>query len=187
MTEEVNHQLSEAKKHMEASILHLEEEMAKVRAGKANPSMLDGLTVDYYGTPTPINQVANVNNQDVKTLVIQPWEKNMLEDIEKIIIGANLGVTPQNDGNVIRLVVPPLTEERRTELVKKIKEIAEQGKVSIRNVRRDANEKIKLLAKDGLGEDESKIAEELVQEYTNDFIQKVDKHFEAKEQEIMTV
>ncbi len=187
MTEEVNICLDEAKDQMERSITHLQQEMARVRAGKANPAMLDGIMVDYYGNDTPIKQVANVNNLDVKTLVITPWEKSMLEPVERAIIAANIGVTPQNDGNVIRLIMPPLTEERRKELVKKVKELAESSKISVRNARKEANDMMKSLTKDGLSEDLARKGEDKVQDLTNAYIEKVDKYLHAKEEEIMTV
>lgn len=149
--------------------------------------MFDGVVVDYYGSPMPINQVANVSVMDARTLTIQPWEKNMLQPIERAIIGANLGVTPQNDGVLIRIFMPPLTEERRRELVKKCLAEGEQSKVAIRNIRRDAIEAIKKLQKNGLSEDASKDAETNVQQITDKFIATVDKHLASKEKEIMSV
>jgi ribosome recycling factor len=172
---------------MKKAILHLESELGKVRAGKATPQMLDGLYVDYYGNPTPINQVGNISVMDARTLTIQPWERNMLAPIERSIMQANIGVTPQNDGVIIRIFMPPLTEERRRELVKRANAEGEQGKVSVRNIRRDAIEKIKKLQKDGLSEDESKDAEADVQDITNRYIALIDKHLVAKEKEIMVV
>jgi ribosome recycling factor len=169
------------------AINHLEQELIKIRAGKASPQMLDGLVVDYYGNPTPINQVGNISTLDARTLTIQPWEKNMLQPIERSIIGANIGVTPQNDGNIIRLSLPPLTEERRRELVKKCQGEGEHSKVAIRNIRRDAIEGIKKLQKNGLSEDAAKDAEAEVQDMTNDYIAKVEKHLAAKEKEIMSI
>jgi ribosome recycling factor len=173
--------------HMQRAINHLETELIKIRAGKANPQMFDGVVVDYYGSPMPINQVANVSVLDARTLTIQPWEKNMLQPIERAIIGANLGVTPQNDGVLIRIFMPPLTEERRRELVKKCLGEGEQSKVAIRNIRRDAIEAIKKLQKNGLSEDASKDAETNVQQITDKFISTVDKHLASKEKEIMSV
>ena len=172
---------------MKKALDHLETELIKIRAGKANPQMLEGLTVDYYGSPTVLNQVANVSVMDARTLTIQPWEKNMLQPIERAIINANLGVTPQNDGNIIRLAFPPLTEERRKEMVKKVKVEAENCKVSIRTIRKETNEALKALLKDGMPEDEVKGAEEKVQKLTDEFILKSDKHSESKEKEILTV
>lgn len=172
---------------MQRAISHLETELVKVRAGKANPSMLDSIFVDYYGNNTPLNQVANVNTLDARTLVIQPWEKAMIKPIEKAIIDANLGFAPQNDGQIVRINVPPLSEERRKDLVKKAKAEGENAKVSIRNLRREGNEQIKKIQKTGIPEDLAKDAENRIQKMTDDFIVKVDKHLEAKEKEIMTV
>jgi len=172
---------------MDKAISHLEAELAKIRAGKANPSMLEGIFVDYYGNSTPLNQVASVNTPDARTLVIQPWEKNMLGPIEKAIFASNMGLTPQNDGIMVRLNLPPVTEERRLGLVKQSKAEAENCKVSIRNIRRDANEAIKKLVKDGLAEDLAKDAETKIQQLTDAYILKTDKQLEVKEKEIMTV
>jgi ribosome recycling factor len=173
--------------HMQKAIGHLETELVKIRAGKANPQMLDGIVVDYYGSPMPINQIANISVMDARTLSIQAWEKNMLQPIERAIIAANIGITPQNDGNIIRLFLPPLTEERRKELVKKCQGEGEHSKVAIRNIRRDAIEAIKKLQKNGLSEDASKDAEASVQQVTDKFISLVDKHLTSKEKEIMSV
>ncbi len=187
MIEEAKLKVDNARQKMVRTIQHLEEELTKIRAGKVNPSMLDGIKVDYYGTETPLNQVATVKTSDYKTIVIQPWEKEMLEGVEKAILAANIGFTPQNDGNVIRLVMPTLTEERRLSLVKKVREIAEQCRVSVRNIRRDFNEEIKQMIKDGLSEDVAKTTENSNQELTDEYIKVVDNHIEAKEKEIMTV
>src|SRR5688500_5811323 len=176
-----------AEELMKKAIDHLEVELTKIRAGKANPQMIDGITVDYYGSPMPLNQVSNVSVMDARTLSIQPWEKNMLQPIEKAIIAANIGINPQNDGNTIRLFLPPLTEERRKELVKKCHGEGEHSKVAIRNIRRDAIEHIKRLQKNGLSEDASKDAEGIVQTLTDKFITAVDKHLGSKEKEIMSV
>ncbi len=173
--------------HMQKAISHLEAELQKIRAGKASPSMLDGVLVDYYGAMTPLNQVASVNTPEARTIIIQPWEKSLIKAIEKAIIDANLGLTPANDGLVIRLSVPPLSEERRRDLVKRAKAEGEHAKVGIRNLRRDANEHIKKLQKGGLPEDLAKDAETKTQKMTDDYITKVDKHLETKEKEIMTV
>ena len=172
---------------MKKAIDHLEVELVKIRAGKANPQMVDGITVDYYGSPMPLNQVSNISVMDARTLSIQPWEKNMLQPIEKAIIAANIGIHPQNDGNIIRLFLPPLTEERRKELVKKCHAEGEHSKVAIRNIRRDAIEHIKRLQKNGLSEDATKDAEANVQGLTDKFISTVDKHLSLKEKEIMVV
>src|SRR6478735_9168212 len=152
MAEGVPAILSHVDDSMKKAIQHLEAELTKVRAGKANPQMLDGITVDYYGSPTPINQVGNISVMDARTISIQPWEKNMLQPIERAIIAANIGINPQNDGNLIRLFLPPLTEERRKELVKRCQGEGENSKVAIRNIRRDAIEAIKKLQKNGLSE-----------------------------------
>jgi ribosome recycling factor len=172
---------------MNKAISHLETELIKIRAGKANPQMIDGIVVDYYGSPVPISQVGNISVLDARTLSIQPWEKNMLQPIERAIIASNIGITPQNDGNLIRLFLPPLTEERRKELVKKCHGEAEHSKVAIRNIRRDAIEQIKKLQKGGLSEDAAKDAEKDVQNMTDKYISLVDKHLSAKEKEIMSV
>lgn len=179
--------LDDAESSMKKAIAHLENELVKIRAGKASPSMLDGITVEYYGAPTPINQVANVSVLDARTISIQPWEKNMLGAIDRAILAANIGVTPQNDGVQIRIFLPPLTEERRKELYKKASQEGEHGKVAIRNIRRDAIEHIKKLQKDGLSEDAAKDAEQDVQSLTDKFIVIVDKHLAAKEKEIMSI
>lgn len=176
-----------AEEQMQKAIDHLEVELIKIRAGKANPQMVDAITVDYYGSQMPLNQVSNVSVMDARTLSIQPWEKNMLQPIERAIIAANIGINPQNDGNIIRLFLPPLTEERRKELVKKCHGEGEHSKVAIRNMRRDAIEHIKKLQKNGLSEDASKDAEANVQAVTDKFIAAVDKHLATKEKEIMAV
>jgi len=167
---------SHAEDQMKKAIDHLEVELVKIRAGKANPQMVDGITVDYYGSPMPLNQVSNISVMDARTLSIQPWEKNMLQPIEKAIIAANIGIHPQNDGNIIRLFLPPLTEERRKDLVKKCHGEGEHSRVAIRNIRRDAIEHIKRLQKNGLSEDATKDAEANVQGLTDKFIGTVDKH-----------
>lgn len=187
MTEDLELILEDATDSMQKGIQHLEAELVKIRAGKASPAMLDGLNVDYYGTPTAINQVANIQVLDVRTISIQPWEKNMLQAIEKSIMAANIGITPQNDGSQIRLFMPPLTEERRKELFKKASGEGEQSKVAIRNIRREAIEQVKKLQKDGLSEDAAKDAEKNIQESTDKFIVLVDKHLAAKEKEMMAI
>jgi ribosome recycling factor len=187
MTEDVSTIIAGADEQMKKAINHLETELVKIRAGKANPQMLDGIVVDYYGSPMPISQVANINVMDARTLSIQPWEKNMLQPIERSIIAANIGITPQNDGALIRLFLPPLTEERRKELVKRCQAEGEHSKVAIRNIRRDAIENIKKLQKNGLSEDAAKDAESGVQQVTDKFIAAVEKHLGSKEKEIMAV
>jgi ribosome recycling factor len=151
------------------------------------PSMLDGIFVDYYGTPTALNQIGTVNTPDARTLVVQPWEKTLLIPIERAIMEANIGLNPQNDGVVIRLNVPPLTEERRRDLVKKVKEEAEKGRIAVRNIRKDANEKIKRFKSEGVSDDEIKTGEAEVQKLTDGNIVRIDKLMEVKEKDIMTV
>lgn len=187
MSDELNKIIQHAQDSMNKAITHLEVELVKVRAGKAHPNIVDGIVVDYYGTPTPISQVGNISVADARTLTIQPWEKNMLQPIERSIIAANIGITPQNDGNMIRLFMPPLTEERRKELVKKAQGEGEHSKVAIRSIRRDSMEHVKKLQKNGLSEDVCKDAEKQIQEITDRYIVMVDKHLAAKEKEIMTV
>jgi ribosome recycling factor len=187
MAEDVSTILSTGEDHMKKAISHLESELTKIRAGKANPQMLDGIVVDYYGSPMPINQVANISVMDARTLSIQPWEKNMLQPIERAIIAANIGINPQNDGSFIRIFLPPLTEERRKELVKKCLAEGEHSKVAIRNIRRDAIEGIKKLQKNGLSEDAAKDAEADMQGVTDKYISAVEKHLSSKEKEIMSV
>jgi ribosome recycling factor len=187
MAEDIASIIASAEDHMKKAISHLEAELVKIRAGKANPQMIDGIVVDYYGSPMPINQVANISVMDARTLSIQPWEKNMLQPIERAIIAANIGINPQNDGALIRLFLPPLTEERRKELVKKCHLEGEHTKVAIRNIRRDAIEHIKRLQKNGLSEDAAKDAEDSMQQVTGKFTAAVEKHLAAKEKEIMSV
>jgi len=187
MTEDISTIIVGTEEQMKKAIAHLEAELIKIRAGKANPQMLDNIVVDYYGSPMPINQVANVSVMDARTLTIQPWEKNMLQPIERSIINANIGVTPQNDGVIIRLFLPPLTEERRKELVKKCQAEGEHSKVAVRSIRRDAIENIKKLQKSGLSEDAAKDAEDDVQQVTDKFISQIEKHLGIKEKEIMAV
>jgi len=187
MIELIKKQVTDAKALMDKAIDHADNELNKIRAGKANPSMLDDISVDYYGTPTPLSQVGSVNTPDARTIIVQPWEKSLLPAIEKAIKEANLGVNPQNDGVIIRINVPPLTEERRRDLVKKAKGEAETGKIAIRNIRKDANEKIKKLKTDGVSEDEIKVGEGEVQKLTDAYIIKIDQLSELKEKDIMTV
>ncbi|HEY1024151.1 MAG TPA: ribosome recycling factor [Sphingobacteriaceae bacterium] len=187
MNELIKKQLNDAKAHMEKAVDFCDSELTKIRAGKAMPAMLDGIMVDYYGNPTPLSQVGNVNTPDARTLVVQPWEKSLLGPIEKAIIVSNIGLNPQNDGTVIRMNVPPLTEERRRDLVKKAKEEAEKGRIAVRNIRKDANEKIKRLKAEGVSDDEMKTGEAEVQKLTDSYIVKIDKLAEAKEKDIMTV
>jgi ribosome recycling factor len=187
MNEEIDFLMEAAEEGMEKAIGHLERELQKLRAGKANPQMLDSVKVDYYGTLTKLSQVSNINTPDPRSIVVQPWEKNMLGPIEKAIMAANLGFNPQNDGILIRVVVPPLTEERRRDLVKKAKAEAENSKVGIRSARREAIDAGKKLEKEGVPEDLVKKFESDVQELTNKYIAKADKLVEAKEADIMTI
>jgi ribosome recycling factor len=187
MAEDTSSIIASGEDQMKKAINHLESELVKIRAGKANPQMLDGIVVDYYGSPMPINQVANISVMDARTLSIQPWEKNMLQPIERAIIAANMGINPQNDGALIRLFLPPLTEERRKELVKKCLAEGEHSKVAIRNIRRDSIEGIKRLQKNGLSEDAAKDAETNMQQVTDRYITAVEKHLSTKEKEIMAV
>ncbi|WP_312698472.1 ribosome recycling factor [Sphingobacterium mizutaii] len=187
MNELISLQLDDCKDGMTKAVAHTESELTKIRAGKASPGMLDGIYVDYYGTPTPLSQVSNINTPDARTIVVQPWEKNLLSTIEKAIMDSNIGLNPQNDGSIIRLAVPPLTEERRRDLVKKVKEETEKGRVAIRNIRKDSNEQIKKLKNDGASEDEIKIGEAEVQKLTDTYIAKVDQLAELKEKDIMTI
>lgn len=179
--------LDNAKTLMDKAISHLESELQKVRAGKANPVMLENVQVDYYGSRVPLSNTASINTQDARTLIIQPWEKSMLTPIEKAIQAANLGFNPQNDGVIIRIIVPPLTEERRKDLTKTAKGLGEEAKIASRNIRKDAMEQIKKLQKDGLPEDLAKDGETKVQQLTDGTVAKIDKHVEQKEKEIMTV
>jgi ribosome recycling factor len=185
--EEVNKALSDAKAAMEKAIEHLEHELSKLRTGKASPSLVTELLVDYYGAPTLVSQVANVQANDARTIIIQPWERNMLGPIERVIINSNLGITPANDGEIIRLTVPPLTEERRKDLVKKAKACGEDGKVGIRNARHKGLDFVKKAVKDGLPEDLGKRKETDLQDMVNKFVETVEKIVAAKEKEIMTV
>jgi ribosome recycling factor len=187
MSEELHFHVEHASDSMKKAVAHLETELVKIRAGRATPQMFDGLTVDYYGTPTPINQVGNITVADARTLTIQPWEKNMIQPIERAIIAANLGVTPQNDGVIIRIFLPPLTEERRKEIVKRVHVEGEHSRVAVRNIRRDAIEHVKKLKKDGLSEDLAGDAETEIQDLTNRHIGEIDKHIAAKEKEVMSI
>ena len=187
MLEDTTGIIEEAKVSMKKATEHFETELTKIRAGKANPTMLDGITVDYYGSPTPIGQVGNISAVDARTITIQPWEKNMLQPIERAIIAANIGINPQNDGNIIRLFLPPLTEERRKEFVKRSNGEGEQAKIAIRNIRRDSIEQVKKSQKDGLSEDEANEAEAELQIVTDSHIVMIEKHLAAKEKEIMSV
>ena len=187
MEEEVELITEEAKDRMEKAIEHLEHELARLRAGRANPALLDGITVDYYGVNSPLNQVSNINTPDPKTIMIQPWEKTMLGTIEKAIMAANIGLTPVNNGEVIRINIPPLTEERRHQLVKQVRNEGETAKISLRNARKWALDELKALLKEGLPEDNEKEAAENIQELVHSFNAKADKVMALKEKEVMTV
>jgi ribosome recycling factor len=185
--EEIEFILDSTKESMNGSIAHLEKEFLNIRAGKATPQMLGGVFVDYYGSQTPLSQVANINVPDARTITVTPWEKNMLHPIEKAIMVANLGFNPMNNGDNIIISVPALTEERRRDLVKQAKAEAEDAKIGIRNARKDANTDIKKLEKEGTSEDICKTAEDDVQKLTDAFIRKIEEHLAVKEAEIMKV
>lgn len=185
--EEIQMFLDEAESLMKKVITHLQAELLKIRAGKAMPNMLDGLMVEYYGTMTPLNQVASVNTPDARTLMIRPWEKGMVQEIEKAIINSNLGLNPQNDGEQVIINIPTLTEERRKALVKQVKHEGEQGKISIRNIRKDTNDSLKQLLKEGISEDDVKRGEDKVQALTDQYSTKIDEMLSIKEEEILTI
>lgn len=187
MHEEAQFCLDETSENMQIALTHLEKEFQKIRTGKASPQMLDGIRIDYYGAMTPLDQVSNINTPDPKQIIIQPWDKSILPLIDKAIQAANLGFNPKNEGEVLRIIVPPLTEERRKDLVKKAKAEAENARVAIRNIRRTANETAKKLEKQGVPEDDVTKLETEIQLTTDKFIQKVDKLLEVKEKDIMTV
>ena len=187
MAPELDIIIQDAASNMQRALSHFEQELTKVRAGKASPVMLDGIVADYYGSPTPISQVANISVLDARTITVTPFEKTMLQVIDRAISAANIGINPQNDGNIIRLFLPPLTEERRKEMVKKAGAEGELAKISIRNIRRDAIEHIKKLQKDGASEDECKDAEAAAQQATDKSIVTVEKYLAAKEVDIMAV
>jgi ribosome recycling factor len=183
--EEIELYLEEAKDQMNKALAHVSLELSKIRAGKANPSMLDGIMVSYYGAMTPLNQVASMTTPDARTIFIRPWEKGLIPEIEKSITNANLGLTPQNDGQQIIINIPMLTEERRRQLVKQVSHECEQGKVSIRSIRKETNESLKKIK--GVSEDDVKNGEDTVQKLTDESILKVDAFLKRKEAEIMTV
>ena len=187
MNEDVQLIFEMTRERMEKSLEHLDSELVRIRAGKANVHILDGVQVDYYGTDTPLNQVSNISTPDAKTIMIQPWEKAMINPIEKALMNSSVGITPGNNGEVIRLIIPQLTEERRRDLFKQVKNEGENARVSMRTSRKDANDEYKQMVKDGLSEDEAKDAEDRIQKLTNDFSEKVEKIVAAKEEEIMTI
>lgn len=187
MSEDIEVFLGKGKVEMDHAIDHLNQELVKIRTGKASPAMLGGIMVDYYGSPTPLNQVANVSAADARTLAIQPWEKSMLGPIEQAIFAANLGLTPMNDGEFVRINIPPLTEERRKDLVKQAKHLGEEGKVSLRNTRHKLMDFIKAEVKDGYPEDMGKRKEGHVDKLVHEYSDKIDAMISAKEQDIMKV
>lgn len=187
MIQKAKETVEAARVKMQNAVNHLEDELKTYRAGKANPSVFNGVMVDYYGNPTPLPQVSSITTPDAKTMLIQPWDRNLIPKIEKAIMDANLGFTPQNNGETIRINVPALTEERRKELVKKSRTAGETAKISVRNGRRDAIEALKKLQKDGLPEDSEKDSEDAVQKHTDSFSKKIDEILASKEKEIMTV
>ncbi len=179
--------LEEAAELMQKAVAHTNSELLKIRAGKAMPNLLDGVMVEYYGANTPLSQVASINTPDARTLAIKPWEKNLIADIERAIINSDLGLAPQNNGEMVILTIPALTEERRLTLVKHAKQECEHGKVSIRTVRKDTNDSLKQLQKEGASEDEVKRAEDKVQKLTDSYSAKIDELLVQKEKDIMTV
>ncbi|WP_143959987.1 ribosome recycling factor [Litoribacter populi] len=185
--EEIQLELDNAKELMQKAVDHTAAELVKTRAGKAMPNLLDGIMVSYYGAPTPLQQVASVTTPDARTLTIKPWERNLISEIEKAIVNSDLGLAPQNNGEIIILTIPPLTEERRKGLVKQVKQECENGKISIRTVRKDTNDSLRKLQKDGASEDEVKRAEDTVQKLTDKYSSKIDELFDKKEAEIMKV
>ncbi len=185
--DDIDFYLEQAEEMMDKAVQHTNSELTRIRAGKAMPSMLDGVSLEYYGAMTPIGQVASVTTPDARTISIKPWEKKMIPEIEKAIINSNLGFNPQNDGELIRINIPPLTEERRISLVKQAKGEIENGKISIRNARKEVMDGLKKLLKDGAPEDAIKDAEEEVQKITNSHTTKVDELLVAKEKDIMTI
>ena len=184
---DINHYLNSAEEKMELAVEFLAESLAHIRAGKANPKILDGIRVDYYGSAAPISNVANVSVPDARTITITPWEKSMFKEIERAIINSDLGITPENNGEVIRISIPPLTEDRRKALVKQSKGEAEQAKISVRNARRDAIEGLKKAIKEGMPEDVEKDAETSVQKVHDKYMKRIDEVLAAKEKEILTV
>ncbi len=187
MEEEVQLYLDDAKERMQKSLEHLITELSKIRAGKATPSILDVVSVDYYGTLTPLSKISNINTPDARTIKVQPWEKNMIEPIEKAIMKANIGLNPSNNGEVVIVNIPVLTEERRINLAKQVKAEGENAKVSIRSIRRDINEELKKMQKDGLSEDLKKDAENDIQKLTDSYNELIQKYLDKKEKDIMTI
>ena len=187
MTDDIKAAIDKARSQMDHAIEHLEKELVRLRTGKASPSLVSGIMVDYYGSPTPITQVANVTTGDSRSLVIQPWEKTMIANIERAIFESNIGLTPQSDGESVRINIPPLTEERRAQLAKQARALGEDAKVSVRNARRDANNAIRREVDAGFPEDQAKGKEKQVQELTDNHIKRIDSTVSNKEKELMTV
>ncbi|EON75485.1 Ribosome recycling factor [Lunatimonas lonarensis] len=185
--EEIQLFLEEAQSLMKKAVDHTAAELVKIRAGKAMPNFLDGIMVSYYGSPTPLQQVSSITTPDARTLAIKPWERTLIGEIERAIINSDLGLNPQNNGEMVILTIPPLTEERRKALVKQVKNECENGKISIRSIRKDTNESLRKLQKDGAPEDEVKRAEDSVQKFTDNYSVKIDELFAKKEEEIMKV
>jgi ribosome recycling factor len=187
MNEDAQFLIDEMKESMLHAIIHLEKELVKIRAGKASPQMLEGIKVDYYGIPTPLENIATINTPDARQIMVQPYEKNFLIPIDKAILAANLGFNPQNNGEILRITVPALTEERRRDMVKKARQEAENAKVIVRGNRRNAIDECKKLEKDGLPEDEVMVLEKDIQNITDQFIGRIDKILDVKEKDIMTI
>jgi len=187
MDEEIQFYLDELVESMGKALAHVNVEMSRIRAGKASPAMLDGLRVDYYGTPTPIGQIANISAPDARSLFIKPWEKNMISEVAKAIKNSDLGLNPMSDAEGVRLNIPAMTEERRRDLVKQARNESEAGKVRVRGIRKDVNESLRKLLKEGASEDAIKVAEEKVQKTTDSYIAEVEKALNKKESEIMTI
>jgi ribosome recycling factor len=187
MEEDVKFIIEDTADKMSKTVLHLDGELGKVRAGKANPKMLEVVIVDFYGSMSQLEQISNINTPDALTIDIQPWDRKMIPLIEKAIMAANLGMNPDNNGEIVRINVPPLTEERRKDLVKQVKKLGEDGKITVRNIRRDSNDELKKLKKDGLPEDQEKDAQDVVQKLTDKHIQNIDELLVKKEKDIMTV
>jgi len=187
MATDTNQIIKAAEAKMSSTVSYLDDELARIRAGKANPKILDGVRVPYYGSLTPLANVASINTPDAKTILITPWERNLIKDIEKALLNSDVGITPENNGEVIRLGIPPLTEERRRDLVKRAKQETENAKISVRNTRREVIDALKKSVKDGVPEDVEKDAEEKIQKIHDKFIKQLEELFAAKEKEIMTV
>jgi len=187
MNEEVELYLEDAEDLMEKAVVHLEKELSGIRAGKANPAILQSLKVEYYGAETPLTQVANVGTSDARTITVQPWEKKMIDPIERAIRNSGLGLNPQNNGEIIRIIIPMLTEDRRRDLVKQARNEGESARVAVRSIRKNTNEEFKKMQKDGMSEDAQKDAEDAVQKLTDRFIRKIDELLTAKEKDILTV